>query len=300
MAEFIYKTLMSKKFRKFSIPKENQKHIKAEILERVKNNEAISINYPFGGYKLWRFEEAPEPDWAELFAVMYVIRWLRPILGAYPPGVHFAWRFDEVVVEKLNNIPISDTETYRRGFENILEFLKPFTPNNLEFEIFLERSRYKDYEEFEKELSVEVKALRTKREKNGHKLSDEEIAMIDLNVKLKPGQEDEPNWREENDLVHMAYYNLQGNKKHSRSHYEVEGIVAFPFYFDTPNLIPIGSTKASVVKFWVGVGALKKRGAKHIETILSLKQAETTKEEKVPLNIEGLEGKNFQTIRIID
>ena len=119
-----------------------------------------------------------------------------------------------------------------------------------------------------------------------------------MNVKLAPGQADDPEWREKVDLVHYAYYNLQDNKVHARRSYGSENITAFTVFFE-PNVIPIGSTKTSIVRFWVGVGALQKRGDSFIETILSPSQLEKTKTTWESVAINGLEGKNFNKIRIV-
>ncbi len=298
LSDFIYEKLMSKKFRKFAIPDINKETIRKEVQQRVENSEPILIHYPFGGYKLWRLEESPEVDWAELFAIIYIVRWLKPICDVYKPGVHFVFRFDEVIVERLNNIPTKDTETYRESFENLLKYIKQFTPENIEFEVFLERSRYKDYAEFEKELAVEIEALRKERGKN-HILTDKEKAMIDLNVRLKLGQDDNPNWREENDLIHIAYYNLKAHKKHPRPNHRVEGIVAFPLLTRISNIIAIGSTKTSVAKFWISIGVLQKRGDSYIEVILSPSQIKKSTLKKEEIDIEDLVGKNFKYIKII-
>ena len=70
MADVIFTTLMSKKFRKYSVPEKNQPILRAAIEKNIANDEPIKISWPFGGYKLWRFEETPEVDWAELFSIM--------------------------------------------------------------------------------------------------------------------------------------------------------------------------------------------------------------------------------------
>lgn len=291
---------MSKKFRKFAAPELNKTTIHAEIEARVAANEPIVFNFPFGGYKLWRLEESPEADWGEIFSIIYYARWLKPICNIYAPGVRFVFRIDEVVVEKLNNIPVSETETYRKSFERVLEFVKAYIPENLVFEVFLERSRYGSYEDFEKELQVEIDALRAQRAQSPQPLSEGERKSIELNVRLRPGQESEPNWQEENDLIHIAYYTLQENKVHPRKHYMNEGIVAFPFLFDTPNLVAVGTTKASVAKFWVGVGALKRKKDEYLEVVLSPGQLAKSSFIWEPMGLPGLEGKSFSKIRILD
>lgn len=209
MTEAIFALLMSKKFRKFSIPLENQVIIRTAIEKSVAKDEPLKISFPFGGYKLWRFEETPEPDWAELFSVMHFIKWLKPICALYPKGVIFTFWFDEVVISKLNNIPESDLIAYRTVFENLFSFLKPYTPQNMQFETFLERSRYKDRETFEAELTVQIEKLRATRALDPKPLSDSARHSIEMNVKPTTEQLSDPEWQEKVDLVHYAYYNLQ-------------------------------------------------------------------------------------------
>jgi len=298
MVDAVFTLLMSKKFRKFSIPEKNQVIIKSAIEKNIANNEPIKIVFPFGGYKLWRFEEAPETDWAELFSMMYFTKWLKSVCSIYPPGVIFTFWFDEVVIGKLNNIPQNDLDAYRESFKKLLGFIGPYVPSNMKFETFLERSRYKNYEAFEGELAVEVENLRQARALDPKPLSDTAIRSIEMNVKLTPDQAKDPEWREKVDLVHYAYYNLQEHNNRVRPAYVTENITAFTYFFE-PNVIPIGTTKTSVAKFWVGVGALQTRGDSFIETVLSISQLEKAKSSWEAILIEGLDGKNFKKIRII-
>ena len=134
LADFIFQIVMSKKFRKYKVtPDDYLNHIKGAIDSSIKNNLPIKFLFPFGGYKLWRLEEAPEADWAELFSMMYFAKWLKPITEVYKPGVHFDFSSDDIVVERLNNIPKSDTESYTKSFWLVVNFLEKYLPNNFKF-----------------------------------------------------------------------------------------------------------------------------------------------------------------------
>ncbi|HYC34132.1 MAG TPA: hypothetical protein VEC13_00190 [Candidatus Paceibacterota bacterium] len=294
----ILKHLFSKKFRKYSIPEKNQKIIRTAVEKSVLNNEPIKISFPFGGYKLWRFEETPEADWAELFFIMYVARWLKQVCTLYPKGVIFTFWFDEIMIEKMNNIPESDLRAYEKSLNAVLTFVKPYLSPNMKFETFMERSRYESSEVFEKELAVEIEKLREVRAKDPQPLSEAAIRSIEMNVKLLPGQADDPLWRERIDLMHYAYYNLQEKNTRIRNGYTTENITAFTVFFE-PNVIPIGSAKTSIVRFWVGVGVLEQRKDSFIENILSITQLEKAKFDWESVSIKGLEGKNFRKIRVI-
>jgi hypothetical protein len=298
MAEAVFTTLMSKKFRKYSVPAKNQMILRAAIEKNIANNEPVKISWPFGGYKLWRFEEAPEVDWAELFSITYFVRWLKPVCAFYPRGVEFTFWVDEVVIAKMNNIPQADLDVYRESFADLLKFIEPWLPPNLTFEVFLERSQYESREIFEAGLAVEIEKLSKVRVADPKPLADEARRSIEMNVKPSPDQDQDPMWREKVDLMHYAYYNLQEQQNRVRPSYTTANITAFTTFFE-PNVIPIGTTKTSIVKFWVGVGALQKRGDSFIETILSLSQINRAHATWEPAKVEGLRGKNFTKIRII-
>lgn len=298
MVGVIFSTLMSKKFRKYSVPEKNQEIIRAAIEKNVAKDEPLLISWPFGGYKLWRLEEAPEVDWAELFSIMYLVRWLKPVCTLYPKGVVFTFWVDEVVIAKMNNIPQTDLDAYQKSFAELLTFIKPWLPKNLKFNVFLERSQYDSYEAFETGLAAEMEKLKQARATNPQPLSDAAIRSIEMNVKLLPEQSKDPLWREKIDLMHYAYYNLQEKQSLSRPSYTTANITAFCTFFE-PNVIPIGTTKTSIAKFWVGVGALQKRNESFIETILTPTQLEKVKAMWEPIVISGLQGKNFARIRVV-
>ncbi len=299
MVDAILKFLFSKKFRKFSIPEKNQTIIRTAIEKNVSNKEPIKISWPFGGYKLWRLEETPEVDWAELFSIIYFARWLKPVCALYPQGAIFTFWFDEVVISKLNNILQSELDEYQKSFRNLLKFIEPWLPSNMQFEVFLEKSQYESNEAFESGLVLEMEKLAQTRSKNPEPLSDKARRSIEMNVKVTPEQSKDPLWREKVDLMHYAYYNLQEKQTRARSSYTAENITAFTYFFE-PNVIPIGSTKTSVAKFWVGIGALQKREDGFIEIILSPSQLEKANSVWEPVTIKGLESKNFKRIRVID
>jgi hypothetical protein len=54
------------------------------------------------------------------------------------------------------------------------------------------------------------------------------------------------------------------------------------------------------VRFWVGIGVLQKREDSFIEAILSLSQAEKAHAAWESIKIDGLSGKNFSKIRVVE
>lgn len=206
LTDYIFKKLMSKKFRKFSVNLEYIPQIHGVIENSIKNNLPIKLIFPFGAYKLWRLEETPEADWAELFTLMYYVKWLKPILEVYKPGILFDFSSDDVIVERINNIPKKDTEDYAKSLNMIFDFLKNYLPKNIKFSLTPVSSHYTT-EEFEETLKEKISEM--ENQLGGLPvLNDHTRGMVELNVRLKPGQDKDPLWREKVELLHQAYYTL--------------------------------------------------------------------------------------------
>jgi hypothetical protein len=286
---------MSKKFRKYSSTQEQKNNIKHSIQQHVAEATPIRLVWPFGAYKLWRFEEAPEPDWAELFTLIHFARWLAPVCALYAPGVQVEFISDAVVVERMNNIPKADTDAYDKKLNELFACIKKFTPSNLAFSLFQIGSMY-SAEEFDADLAARMQEIMDQNNGEYRILDDEDRASIELNVKLAPGQADNPLWREKVDVIHYGYYAVTKRRPYIRNS---KNIVVFAFPLPSyPTCIAVGTTKRSVAKFWAGVGALQKEGDSYGELVLSPEQEKHAQYEWVGISIPDLEGKNFKKIRI--
>jgi hypothetical protein len=291
MAESIFKTLMSKKFRKYSVSPEAIPKIRKAIDLNLKNNDPIKIAIPYGSYKLWRLEESPEPDWAELFAMIYYAYWLKPITDVYKPGVLFDFCGDDAILELMNNIPEEDTNKYKVTFRKLIEFITPYLPENFKFTFSPVGERYASKEEFMTDLNEKVETLKMQGE---IAITDRDKEMMRFNIRINPGEEID---YQKNRLLHDAYMAVSKRRPHHKSPDKIL-ISATPFGDRTS--IPIGTTKKSVVKFQTGVGLLEKNADGYIENIYSPSQLEKINSRWEDVNIRGLSGKNFSRIRIID
>jgi len=293
LADFIFKTIMSKKFRKFAVTPEYLSTIHFAIQNSIENNLPIKFIFPFGGYKLWRLEETPEADWAELFTLMYYVKWLKPIAQVYKPGVWFDFSSDDIIVERMNNIPKSDTERYYKSFNMVINFLQKYIPENIKFTMTPVSLRYTP-EEFEEDLKDKLEVMQ--KEIGGLPvLNDRTKHTVEMNVRLKPGQDQDPLWREKTELLHQAYYTISRRRAYNRAKDKI-----ITFCNKMANCVPVGTAKTSIAKFWVGVGALKKTKDDFLEYILSPSQLESSKFTKEDISIQGLDSKNFKTIRIVE
>jgi hypothetical protein len=120
---------------------------------------------------------------------------------------------------------------------------------------------------------------------------------VELNVRPVAGQELDEHWQEEYVQLHRAYTITKNEPGYYNN--RIDKIVAFTQPF-SPMCLGLGTTKNSIMKFWIGVGVLKKSGGAYQPTILSLNQLRKVSTRIEQVRIDGLNGKNFSKIRIID
>ncbi|HSX07516.1 MAG TPA: hypothetical protein VLG11_01345 [Candidatus Saccharimonadales bacterium] len=297
LIEAIFRFVTSKKFRKYSLTEEYAAHIKNSIAENVRANKPINLTFLGGCYKLWRLAEAPESDWAELFAHMYFTRWVKPICAIYEPGVWFDFFLDDIIVSRINNLPEKDVEAYRKSRQQILDFLKPYQPSNLKMTLTGISSLFATREAYEKELEKSIEKLASELPDGLPRLTEAQLATTALNVKATSEQLADSKWREKVELVHSAYMAVKGATGYSTAS---DKIRVFTQPFPNGTCIAVGTTKDSIAKFWAGIGSLKRRDGSYRQLVLSPNQLEQAQFSLEQVVVEGLEGKNFSRIRVLN
>jgi len=295
LSEEIARLVLSKKFRKYAVSQEQIDYIKSAIKICITENKPIQMTFGFGGYKLWRLDEFPEVDWAELFALMYFTNWLKPICEIYKPGIWFDFFSDDVIVPILNNITVDDTRAYQKSFNKLLDFLKQYQPRNLNMTFNRVGDQYDSETKFQEDLEIQIRRLEQRLDGGLPALSATDRATLELNVRTTPEQRQDPKWREKVQLIHDGFTAVIGR----RPYYRVPdkfNVITTP----SDGKLSVGTTKNSIIPFWIGVGVLKRFDGFMKQTIYSPKQINDGKFDFEPINIVGLDGKNFKKIRITD
>lgn len=292
----IFKALMSKKFRKYSANEDLQKYIKNAIHLNVEKNEPINITFLHGAYKLWRLQESPEADWAELFSLMYYTKWVKPICEIYKPGVWFDFFVDDIIISKLDNVDVSDIHAYIKSYQGVIDFLKKYQPSNLRMTITPVSSQFASEDAFYESVQKNLEKLTADLPGGLPELSDSQKTMVELNVKVTDEQLKDPKWREKVYRLHNAYMMTKSEPGYHKN--RPEKILAFNQPLPSGTTISVGSTKDSIMKFWIGVGVLKKTGDTYRQIIYSSNQLNSGVFDFEDIDIEGLSGKNFRKIRI--
>jgi len=299
---FIYTKLTSKKFRKWAVDESSEQQAKRAIQLNVNAGKPLQFRYPFGGYKLWRMPSSPEVDWAEFFAITYYCKYLASIAAAYEPGIEFLFASDDIIIERMDNVSVADTDAYFNSFKKLLEQFRQYFPCNFQVDIVRIGDLYEDKEFMERELAINVE-----------KFKQEYATTVDLSKKEKMLTTSELNvrWGGAKDLTnlsedekrtiiemgpvyHDAYCALSKRREFNRGE---DKIVIFTTLI--PNAIAIGTTKSSVTKYWTGFGILEADGDSFKAKILSptqLEQLEGEHCELVATNLFDL--RNFKDVRI--
>lgn len=295
LIEAIFRALMSKKFRKYSANEALQAQVREAIKINVEKNEPINVTFLHGAYKLWRLEETPEADWAELFSLMYYSSWVKPICEMYEPGVWFDFFVDDYIIERLDNIPKSDVEAYIGSYQSTIDYLKDYQPANLKMTITTVGSRFSSENAFNASLQNNLTRLTAEMPGGLPVLDDAQRAMVELNVKVTDEQLADPQWQQKVFHLHNAYMMTKAEPGYHKG--RPEKILAFTQPLPSGTTISVGTTKSSIMKFWIGVGILEANSGGYRQLIISSNQLHNLKFDWQPIDL-GLKGKNFKRIRV--
>ncbi len=294
LEDAIYARVMSKKFRKLKPGDECIELTKRAIRLCVQEGRPITIFEMFGGNKLWRFEEAPEIDWAELFSMTYFVEWMRYIAAVYEPGVEFVYFSQDVSVERLNNVPRTETDKYSESFMNLLQWIQPHLPAGTTLKYQRHYDLFDDPNEYVHEIEEAKAKLLSQSDGKLPEMTEAQKVATELNVRLLPGQDNDPLWRERVELEHQAIFKTKTIQVPMQNPYK---IWTCPTYY--ADSVVTGSTKRSLAKFWAGVGALQLKGDSYNELVLTPKQLEAATFKWEEVKLEGLTGKNFSQVRVL-
>lgn len=302
--DFIYAKLTSKKFRKWAVDESSEQQAKRAIHLNVSAGKPLQFRYPFGGYKLWRMPSSPEVDWAEFFSIAYYSKYLAPIAAAYEPGIEFLFASDDVIIERMDNVPVADTDAYFHSFKKLLAQFTQYFPANFKMDIVRIGDLYEDKAAMEQELAINVERFKQEYATSVDPAQKQKmLTTSELNVRWDGAkdlttitQAEKRAVIEMGPVYHDAYCALLKRREFNRGE---DKIVIFTTLI--PNAIAVGTTKSSVTKYWTGFGVLQADGDSFRDKILSptqleqLDQAQFTDED---VRLDGLNGKNFKRIRI--
>ena len=295
LEEAVLARVMSKKFRKLKVDQDTIDFTRGSIKIALEGNKPLSIGCVHGGTKLWRFDEYPEVDWAELFNMIYYAKWMRYIAAVYEPGVVLEYFSMDIVQQRLNNLPRSETNQYTQTFKTIINWFKRYLPDNIRFTYRQYGELYDDISQYDDDLEKTMEKTKEVLKNQLPILTESQVYMTELNVRASEDQLKDPLWKEKVELMHLSVEETEAMRSYINEKHLVP-VCPTPW----PGVIATGSTKRSFAKFWVAVGALEKTKESLNEIVLTPKQLESTTFAWEDVLLKDLPGKNFSKIRILD
>lgn len=254
----------------------------------LKDNLPFIFCFCFGGYKHFWSPTYPEPDWAEIFTIKFLMEYILPIAKSYDYGVNLEFESEEVAISDMNNVPQKGLDKYNKIFRELLDYINKKTNEPINLNLVLAKDFY-DKEELLFKMNDYIKEVEDRFEK-----LDEEEKIIRLRR-----AETNINWDGIKDLTKLneterkkvIYDSRILNEAFLDIDYELRG----KEYFEKENLIPllgtfgygaggelwlhVASNKTSVVDFWTGIGILEVRENEILERTLSEKQFNNIKDQ---------------------
>jgi len=287
---YLFNKLTTKKFRKWRLDPACEARTKKAIHIAVSHNKPIHVVYFLGGYKLWRLPSSPEADWAEFFNIAYVLEYLSPIAAAYKPGVILSYFTHTLLMERHDNLDITEINTYMNSLQIILNSFLKYTPVNMTARIWRDEDLYGRDEYFKaldeglEDAKKQYELASAEKQMNWQKLGR-------LNIKWK-GKEDWNGLNEEEKkkkIVKGIYFEIAAVNVLKRFQMTAKGEDKVCIFTEaSPLFIGTGSTKNSIVKHWTGFGVLEKRNENYEDRILSpsqLEQVNTIPSKTFPISL---------------
>jgi hypothetical protein len=313
LAQFITSKLFRKKFRKQKLDPKVKDDITEKVKLSIQKQQPLFFAIPFGGYKHYWNPSHPETDWAEIFALRFLIDWVAPVLLTHTPGVIIEFVSEDLILPLMNNYPPEALEKYSQAFTNILKLFSENAPKNLNLSFFRVGDRYnKD------KIIAEVEQLLPERWEKWETYSKEQkeieikrsVRSVFWNGKNDlTGLSEEEKQKKiiESRLIELAYYDVEVKPEYLGDYYTRDNHIpiCFSFGLSPDNLdhwITLGSTYASTVDYWIGRGILQEHKESFIPRIVSKEQYNNlvAKIEKIEIDTSlNQVSKNYRTIDTI-
>lgn len=152
-------------------------------------------------------------------------------------------------------------------------------------------------EAFDKSLQTNLKKITTETPGGLPELTEAQRAMVELNTKPTDEQVRDPLWQEKVYHLHNAYGLTKAEPGYHKG--RPEKILAFTQPLPSGTTISVGTTKDSIMKFWIGAGVLKQKNETYRQVILSPNQLSSSNFSWQSISIPNINGKNFSKIRVV-
>ena len=300
LKEQILNRLFSRKWSRKAQYEEAKKYTEEKVDNILNNNLNFLFCFCFGGYKHFWAPTYPEPDWAEIFTIKYLMEYVLPIAQTQNKKINIEFESEEVALTYMNNTPQEGMDKYNKVFKKIINYINNKTEYPIDLSIVLARDFY-DREKLLNKMYDYLPEVQERFNKLNEMEKEIRLKRAETNI-MWDGKENLTNISDE-EKRKFIYNSRTLNEAFLDIDYELRG----KEYFEKENLIPLlgsfglgaggelwlhlASNKSSLVDFWAGMGILEIREDKIIEKTISQKQFEQIKDKlkKVKLNNDLVE-----------
>lgn len=294
--EMIINRLFSRKWSRKAQFEAAKKYTEEKVDIILNNKYNFLFCFCFGGYKHFWTPTYPEPDWAEIFTIKYLMEYILPIAETQDKKTILEFESEEVALTYMNNTPQEGMDKYNLAFRKIIDFINNENNYPIDIDLVLARDFY-DRNELLKKMNKYLPEV----QKRFNLLAEEEkeirLKRAETNI-MWNGKENLTNLSEK-DKKEFIYNSRTLNEAFLDIDYELRG----KEYFEKDNLIPLlgsfglgaggeswlhlASNKSSMVDFWAGMGILEIREDKIIEKTISKKQYDQIKDKLIKVQLHN-------------
>ncbi len=266
-------------------------------VDTILNNDLeFLFCFCFGGYKHFWTPTYPEPDWAEIFTIKYLIEYVLPIVESQDKRTKIEFESEEVALTYMNNTPQEGMDKYNKAFKSLIDYINGKVNYPIDLSVVLARDFY-DKDELLKKMYDYLPEVKARFDALPEEEKEIRLKRAETNI-MWNGKEDLTNISEE-EKNKFIYESRTLNESFLDIDYELRG----KEYFEKDNLIPLlgsfglgaggeawlhlASNSSSMVDFWAGMGILEVRENKIIQKTISKKQFDQIKDQLIKVNLSN-------------
>lgn len=265
----IYRAVTSGKWRRSKMDRysENDTREKIQVALDLKND--IEFSVPFGGYKSYRFPSYPHVNWADVFAVNHLRKYGVFVKRSYPYPVKISFSYCSGVLNKVNNMPLQDQETYLGEFEKLIDM---FSDSQVQFSLYDVASAYGSLGAVLDELEKNYIRIEEQWAYMPNEHLEKRLASAERNLQIS-GVEDLTSLNNSSLAERIKrsaiYCEALDNLKQRRSFNKFSSRIQLVNIRGPQPSIHISSCETSANHFSVGEGVVERRSNRYLQRIIT-------------------------------
>lgn len=295
LKEVICKQLFLKKYRKYKIDDKVIEQTKEQINYIIDNKLPFIFTPAFGGYKHHWTKSYPYTDWAEIFNLSFLLEYLKPIIEYYRYGVTIEYESEEIIIERINNMPQGDINKYTNCWYKILDYYNSILPENVKIKYTLAKETYsKDtlYKEMDKRYNNFLEIFDSYDKEDQQYILSKASTNIMWNGKLNLenlSEKERTDFIKESRILDEVFLDADFELRHDFFFQDNRILLCFSFglWPEGAEAIHIGSCASSMVDFWAGIGILEIREDRIIPRIISKSQFDKIEKDLVRVMVNN-------------